>query len=141
MEKMSREECLLFMVEKTRTAKVATVRPDGRPHVAPVWFDLDGDKLIFTTFETTVKGKNLRHNPYVSISLDDEESPHAYVVYEGKAEVIDDMDLLRTWATKLGGKYMGQDVAEAFGKRNAVLGELVIRVTPTNITGHKKMAE
>ena len=31
------------------TAKVATVRADGRPHVAPVWFDLDGDDVMFTT--------------------------------------------------------------------------------------------
>ena len=49
---MTDEEWRAFVLEGTRTAKVATVRPDGRPHVAPVWFVLDGDDVVFTTGAT-----------------------------------------------------------------------------------------
>jgi nitroimidazol reductase NimA-like FMN-containing flavoprotein (pyridoxamine 5'-phosphate oxidase superfamily) len=55
MRAMSAEEARAFLLERPRTAKLATVRADGRPHVAPVWFELDGDDLVFTTWHTTVK--------------------------------------------------------------------------------------
>ena len=50
-----------FLLLGTRTAKVATVRSNGAPHVAPVWFVLDGNELVFTTGKDkdTVKGKDL----------------------------------------------------------------------------------
>jgi nitroimidazol reductase NimA-like FMN-containing flavoprotein (pyridoxamine 5'-phosphate oxidase superfamily) len=49
---MSESEWRAFLLEGTRTGKVATTRVDGRPHVAPIWFDLDGDTLVFTTGAT-----------------------------------------------------------------------------------------
>lgn len=140
MSRMTREECLRFLVEKARTAKIGTVRPDGRPHVAPVWFDLDNDVLVFTTWTDTVKARNLRNNPEVSICVDDENPPFAYVQIEGKAEFVDDMSQLLRWATSIGGRYMGQEAAEAFGKRNAVPGELLVRVSPTRIFGEENIA-
>jgi pyridoxine/pyridoxamine 5'-phosphate oxidase len=54
-------------------AKLATVRPDGRPHVAPVWFDLDGNDLVFSTGERSVKGRNLIADRRLSICVDDEQ--------------------------------------------------------------------
>jgi len=44
------------------------VRAAGRPHVAPVWFELDGDELVFTTGKDSVKGKNILRDPRVMIS-------------------------------------------------------------------------
>ena len=44
------------------------------------------------------------------------------------------------WATEIGGRYMGADQAEAFGRRNAVPGELLVRVTPTKIHAEKNIA-
>ena len=140
MSRMTREECLRFLVDKARTAKIGTVRPDGRPHVAPVWFAMDDDVLVFTTWTDTVKARNLRNNPEVSICVDDESPPFAYVQFEGRAEIVDDMDRLLRWATSIGGRYMGQDAAEAFGKRNAVPGELLVRVSPTRIFGEENIA-
>ena len=46
---MSSEEYSSFMLERTRTALLTTVRADGRPHATPIWFDLGGDTLVFTT--------------------------------------------------------------------------------------------
>ena len=139
-KKMSRAECLAFLLSRPRPAKLATVRPDGRPHVVPIWFDLDGEQLLFTTGENTVKARNLRHSPWVSLCVDDEAPPFTYVKVDGTVTFSDDLDELRQWATRIGGRYMGQAQAEAFGARNAVPGELLVRLTPTAILGEDDIA-
>ena len=68
-----------------RTAKVATVRSDGRSHVAPVWFVLDGGKLVFMTGKDSVKGKNILRTSRVMLSIDDKRPPFAFVLIEGEA--------------------------------------------------------
>ena len=141
MQEMTADERRAFLVHGTRTAKVATVRPDGRPHIAPVWFVLDGDTVVFTTGAETVKGRAIRRDPRVSLLVDDETPPFAYILVEGTAEVGEDLaDLLR-WATLIGGRYMGADRAEAFGRRNAVPGELLVRVTPTKTVARTGIAD
>ncbi len=76
-----------FLLGRSRTASLATVRADGRPHVAPVWFDLDGDTVIFTTWHDSVKARNIYRDPRVSLCVDDEEPPFAFVMIEGTAEM------------------------------------------------------
>src|SRR6187455_3531301 len=83
MQEMSPAQYRAFLLERPRTAKLATVRADGRPHVAPIWFDLDGDMLVFTTWHTTVKAANLRRDPRVSLCIDDDMPPYAFVIVEG----------------------------------------------------------
>lgn len=63
---MTDEEWRAFLSEGTRTAKVSTVRADGSPHIAPVWFLLDGDSLVFNTGRKSVKGRNLERDARVS---------------------------------------------------------------------------
>lgn len=140
MKKMTRDECLAFLVARPRTGKLATVRPDGRPHVAPVWFDLDGDQIVFTTWQTTAKAANLRHSPWVSLCIDDEAPPFAFVKIDGTAEFSNDLAELRRWATRIAGRYMGDALAETYGTRNAVPGELLVRVTPVSIIGQDDVA-
>lgn len=139
--KMTDAEVAAFLMDGTRTAKVSTVRADGRPHVAPVWFALDGSDVVFTTFHTTVKGHNLQRDPRVCICVEDDRPPFSYVIIEGTATISEDSAELLRWATVVGGRYMGADQAEAFGRRNAVPGELVVRVTPTKITAVANIAE
>jgi PPOX class probable F420-dependent enzyme len=125
---MSSEEILAFLTAGTRTAKLATTMADGSPHVMPVWFIVEHDEIIFNTGEDTVKGRNLRRDPRVALVVDEEAPPFAFVHIRGHAELSEDpAELLRT-ATLIGGRYMGADRAEQFGKRNAVPGELVVRV-------------
>jgi PPOX class probable F420-dependent enzyme len=127
-EKMTEDEWRGFITEGTRTGKLSTVRADGSPHVAPVWFVLDGDDLIFTTGEGTVKGRNLTRDGRVSFCVDDERPPYAFVVIRGRARLGADIDTMLHWATRIGARYMGEEAAEQFGARNAVPGELLVRV-------------
>ena len=141
MHQMTQDETRAFLLEGTRTAALATVRPDGRPHVAPIWFTLDGDDLLFNTGEETVKGANLRRNGRVALMVDDEEPPFAFVSIEGDVSLSDDLDTMRHWATRIAARYMGEDQAEAYGKRNAVPGELLVRVHPTKIVAMNGIAD
>ena len=139
MEQLTAEQ-RAFLLEGTRTGKLATVRKDGRPHVVPIWFHLDGNTLVFTTGEKTVKAANMQRDPRVSICVDDETPPYAYIQIEGLASFSEDSDALLTWATRIGGRYMGDTQAEAFGKRNGVPGELLVHVIPTRVHFEKDIA-
>lgn len=140
MQKMTPEEIREFLSSGTRTGKLSTVRADGRPHVAPIWFVLDGDDLLFNTWHTSVKAKNMLRDNRVSICVDDEKPPFAFVIVEGTAVLLDNPPDNLHWATQIGGRYMGPDQAEAFGKRNGVAGEFLVRVTPTKIIAQKDVA-
>ena len=138
---MTSAEYREFLLGSVRAATLATVRADGRPHAAPVWYHLDGETFVFTTGEDTVKGRNMRRDGRVSLCIDDERPPYHFVIVEGVATLTaDDPDLL-LWATRLGGRYMGEDEAEAFGRRNAVPGELLVRVAPTKVLAYMDIAD
>lgn len=124
-----------------RTAKLAVVRPDGAPHVSPVWVDLDGDHVVFMTSAETVKGRSILREPRVSLCWDDERPPFHFVTVSGTVQVSRDPAELLHWATRLGGRYMGAARAEEFGRRNAVPPEMVVRVTPTSIVARVDVAD
>ncbi len=130
---MSPERVRQFLLSGTLTGKLATVRSDGRPHVAPIWFVLDGDDLIFNTADTSVKGRNLQRDNRVAISVDDQTPPYAFAIIEGTAELSIDPDDLIRWATAIGQRYMGDDRAAEFGRRNGVPGEWLVRVRPNKV--------
>jgi PPOX class probable F420-dependent enzyme len=138
---MTHEEYREFMQEGTRTAKLATVRADGRPHVAPVWFVMDGEEIVFNTGANTVKGRNLLRDGRVALSVDDEEPPFSFVLVEGAARAEDGAEDLLYWATRIGGRYMGEERAEEFGRRNGVPGELLVRVRPVKVVAFKDVAD
>jgi len=140
MRQLTPTEARAFLLDRPRTAKIASVRADGRPHVAPVWFDLDGDTLVFTTWHATVKAANIRRDPRVSLCVDDEIPPHAFVLIEGVATLSDNLEELRGWAARIAERYTGAALAESYGQRNGVPGELLVRVTPTNIIGQSGIA-
>lgn len=139
---MSDEERRAFLLHGTRTAKLATVRPNGQPHVAPVWFVLDDEgRFVFTTGANTVKGRALRRDARVALCVDDETPPFSFVLVEGVAELSEDLDDMLVWATRLGARYMGAEQAEQFGRRNAVPTELLVRVTPTKVVARAAIAD
>lgn len=143
MRHMTNDEAFAFLLAEPRTAQVATVRADGRPHVSSVWIDLDGDTVVFTTWHTSVKTQNIRRDPRISLIVDDSRPPFAYVIFEGVAELIEqpDPDELRSWATRIARRYMGDDLAESYGVRNGVPGELLVRLRSDKIIAHAAIAD
>ena len=140
---MTGEEVRAFLTTlPPHTGKLATVRADGRPHLAPVWYDVDGDDtLVFNTGASTVKGRNLRRDPRASLCVDDERPPFSFVVVEGVVELSDDLADVRVWAARIGGRYMGPERAEEYAARNGVPGELVVRLRPRHVVSAGGLAD
>ncbi len=134
MREMTTEETRAFLSEGTRTGKLAWVSQNGAPHVAPIWFVLDGDDVIFNTHSDSGKAKALAREGRASLVVDMEAPPYAFVKVDGMISFDDDPDAVRAVATRIGGRYMGADRAEEFGERNGVSGERIVRLTPTKIT-------
>jgi PPOX class probable F420-dependent enzyme len=139
---MSKDEMMDFLSQGTLTAKLSTVSKDGVCHVVPVWFVLDGEDIIFTTWHQSVKAKHIMRYSRVSICVDDQKPLYSFVTLYGNATITQDRpDELLKWSTMIAERYMGKENAERYGKRNAVKGELLIRVKPTKIIARKDIAE
>lgn len=127
------EKVIAFLSAGTRTGMLGYVAADGRPLVAPVWFVVDDGQLAFNTGRETSKGRALARDPRVAICVDDPHPPYSFVQVQGVATVSEDPQDVLDIATRTGGRYMGADRADEFGRRNAVPGELVVRVRPTKV--------
>jgi PPOX class probable F420-dependent enzyme len=138
---MTVEERRAFLSHGTRTGKLATVRASGAPHVAPIWFVLDGDDMVFTTAAASVKGRNLRRDPRAAMCVDDQAPPYSFVVSTGTVTLANDLDEMLRWATAIGARYMGEERAEAFGRRNAVPEEVLVRLTPTHFVAEADVSD
>ena len=122
-----------FLGAGTRTGKLAYAGADGRPLVAPVWFIVEDGALVFNTGKNTAKGRALARDPRATLCVDVEEPPYAFVQVQGDAELSEDPGELVRTATAIAARYMGQDRAAEFGKRNGIPGELVVRLRPTKV--------
>jgi PPOX class probable F420-dependent enzyme len=129
-------EIVTFLNEGTRTGILSWTAKDGRPLAAPIWFLAEDGALFFNTGKDTAKGRALARDPRVTLVADLAAPPYAFVQVQGTVELSEDPDELLRTATALGGRYMGADRAEEFGRRNAVPGELVVRVKPTRVIAH-----
>ena len=141
MREMSAEERRAFLLEGTRTGKLAVTRLDGSPYVLPVWFLLDGDDVIFNTHGDTVRGRALRRDGRASMLVDEERPPYSFVRIDGRAQISQDLTEMRRWARALGARYMGEDVADRYGERNAVPGELLVRLVPDRIVAQADVSD
>lgn len=142
MQHMTPDEYRHFMLATARTGKIASVREDGRPHLAPIWFDMEGDLIYFTSWHTTVKAHNFQRDPRVSLCVDDHLPPFSFAIVEGTVEEVKVTPQERiVWATRIARRYMGDDKAEAYGKRNGVEGELIFCLTPNKVIAQANISD
>ena len=150
MTEMSRKEVEKFLMHDTFTAKLATVKNDGSPHVVPIWFVLDGRKnqarkgigdIIFTTYKDSLKATNIRRDNRVSICVDDQTPQFSFATIHGTAKIVrQEYNELLKWNTRIAERYMGKRNAKAYGKRNSTEGAVLVRVKPTEIIAEKDIA-
>jgi PPOX class probable F420-dependent enzyme len=135
------DDVVAFLSEGTRTGKIAYVAANGQPLVAPIWFIVDNGELVFNTGRDTAKGRALARDPRIAICVDDTSPPYAFVQVQGTASTSEDPEELLDTATRIGGRYMGAERAEEFGKRNGTPGELVVRLKPTKVIAVFEIAD
>ena len=125
MSSINDPEARAFLQEGTRTGKLSYLAADGRPLVAPVWFVLEGDSLVFNTHTDTAKGRSLARDPRISMCVDLDEPPYAFVQVQGMAELSEDPAELVSTATA---------IAVRSGYRNSQTTALHTRNLPATIS-------
>ena len=141
MQPMTPDEYQAFIRQGSKTGKLASVRKDGRPHCVPVWCGFEDDCIVFMTMSTSVKAQNIRRDPRVAITFDNESFPYDFVTVEGTAEILEvSRERLLEISTSIASRYVPAGRAEEFGERNAVSDEQVVKVTPTKVISAKGVA-
>jgi PPOX class probable F420-dependent enzyme len=140
--KLETDALYSFLGIGCRTAKIACVKKDGSPVVSPVWFILDNSALVFTTMNTSLKYRLIQRDPRVSICVESESYPYGFATIQGLT-TLHEMHIahLLKWTTKIASRYVPQDLVSQFGKRNAVDGEILVRVTIVKSFAFEGIAE
>jgi PPOX class probable F420-dependent enzyme len=142
MRKMTEDEWTAFVRQGTRTGKLSVNLPSGRPTVTPVWFIYETDGVLrINTGASSAKAKALVADPRSCLIVDLEEPPYAYVRIDATATIIDDPELTRRVATEIGRRYMGEEMAEAFGERNSGDGQVTVEFRPSRITAVHEVSD
>jgi PPOX class probable F420-dependent enzyme len=119
-------------LNEVQIANMATLRRDGSPHLAPIWYEYDGEKLYITTGSSSVKVRNIKRDPRVMVSVAVPEEPYRYVLIEGRAEVTT-TDVEKT-TLSVCVRYQGQERGSNFAREILESGEAaVVVVHPTRI--------
>lgn len=84
MATLTTEEVEQFLAQP-RTAQLVTIRPNGTPHVAPVWFLWDEGRVLVMADSGAVKIRNIRRNPAVALCVCTPDHPYEFVTVEGQA--------------------------------------------------------
>ncbi len=118
------------LIEAKNFAFLATLLPDGTPHVAPVWVDHDGDLVLVNTEMGRVKQKNTAKDPRVSISVADQNNMYDRVVIQGRV-VSQSFDGAEEHIDKLTNKYTG---AKKYQRSSPTEKRVIIRIQPDKIS-------
>jgi PPOX class probable F420-dependent enzyme len=98
----------LDLFKKKAFAHLATIMPDGKPQVTPVWVDYDGRHVVLNTAEGRLKDKNMQRDGRVALSIADPDNPYRYL--EVRARVAERThDGADAHIDAMAKKYLGQD--------------------------------
>jgi PPOX class probable F420-dependent enzyme len=109
---------------------VATIRPDGTPHVTPVWVDYDGEHVVFNTATGRAKWQHMLRDPRVTIEVYAQGNPYEYVTVTGTAELVEGDEADRH-IDKLSEKYTGNP---KFQSHRPGQHRVIVRVTPVLVS-------
>ena len=120
-------ERMLELLRGKHFGVVGTVGDDGRPQTSVVWVDTDGDNVVFNTTNKRAKGRNLRANPIVSVSVWDNDNPYSYFEVQGPAELVDEG--ADEHINELSRRYYGEDF-------HAPVDRVIVKVKPQRVLDH-----
>jgi PPOX class probable F420-dependent enzyme len=119
------------LLDKKAFAHVATVGPDGKPQVTPVWADFDGKHIRINTARGRVKDRNLGKDPRVALAFQDPENPYRYVQVQGKVVEITEKGA-DAHIDALAKKYLGQD---RYPGRKPGEVRVMMKIAPERVQG------
>ena len=72
------------LLDEPNFAHLATLLPDGSPQSAPVWIDVEGDRVLIATGEGSLKARNTKRDPRVSLSIVAMDNPYREAQLRGR---------------------------------------------------------
>ena len=135
MAVLSKQEIEDYLAEP-HVAQLATLQPDGRPHMAPVWYLAEERRALVMAYANAVKVRNIRRNPAVALSIATGQRPYKYVVLEGEGRITGH-DLLQV-IERICVQYDGPEEGPAYAAELLSGGPmLLIDIRVTRVTGWK----
>jgi PPOX class probable F420-dependent enzyme len=116
----------LDLTKKKAFAQLATLMPDGSPHVSPVWFEYDGKNILINSAKGRVKDKNMRRDPRVGLDIVDPENPYRHLSIRGRVVEITEKGS-DAHIDKLAKTYLG---AETYPNRRPGEVRVIYRIEP-----------
>lgn len=117
------------LIEAKTFANVATLMPDGSPHVTQTWVDHDGDIVLINTFEGSQKHRNAERNPKIALDIVDPTNPYKMAVVRGRVKEIT-FDGAEDHVDKMARKYQG---TEKYEMRRPGMKRILIKIEPTHV--------
>ncbi len=135
MAELTKQEIAAYLAE-AHVAHLVTVRSNGRPQVAPVWFLEDNGKAFVMADAHALKVRNVRRNPAVTLSIATDQRPLKYVVLNGDGRVAegDIAQMVERICVRYDGPVRGVEYAkELLGEDRMALIEIQV----TRVSGWK----
>lgn len=117
------------LIEAKTFANLATLMPDGSPHVTQTWVDHEGDLILINTYEGSQKHRNVLRNPRVALDVCDPTSAYNMAVIRGRVKEVT-FDGAEEHIDKLAKKYLGQD---KYQMRRPGMKRVIIKIEPTHV--------
>ncbi|RMI38912.1 PPOX class F420-dependent oxidoreductase [Streptomyces triticirhizae] len=127
------DELKRYLDETKVFATVATLLPDGSPHLTVVWIKRDGEDLLYSTTASRQQARNIDRDPRVTVMVNPADNPYTYAAIRGTATLAPDES--RELIDGLSRKYTGQSYADFNPAADQEEQRLVVRITPTRVTG------
>ncbi len=119
------------ILDKKAFAHLATLGPDGKPQVTPVWCDFDGHAIRINTARGRVKDKNLRRNPTVALSIQDPDNAYRYLQVRGRVTEMTEQGA-DAHIDALAKKYLGKD---RYPFRQPGEVRVIVKIAPEHAQG------
>jgi PPOX class probable F420-dependent enzyme len=136
MTTMTDTEWRSFVTTGTKLAHVALARADGRPHVTPICFVLDGDELAFALSPGSVKGELLDRDQRIAACISDDQQPYSFVTLEGQARISPDPAQVKAVAAGIADRYYPTQPPEALADTFVEQGFTAVHITITKVIAH-----
>jgi PPOX class probable F420-dependent enzyme len=119
------------LLDKVAFAHLATLMPDGSPHVTPVWFELDGRVVRVNSAKGRLKDRNMRRDPRVALAVQDPQNPYHYVQLRGRVVEITE-EGADAHIDRLAKRYLGVD---RYPHRQPGEVRVVYTIEPVRVSG------
>jgi PPOX class probable F420-dependent enzyme len=119
---------VIDFLRESNVASLATTRPNGRPHVTPVWYEYDGREFVISSLRTTQKMKNIARKGFAALCIYSQEMPYRQVLIEGTARVASPVD--NVWRERVATRYLGETAGRAYVRESGDWDVVAIHIRP-----------